>query len=136
MKISRHFRAFLKKHGYLELPGIGRFELSTDNSIDSPEEKIEFKRTGITTLDISLVKFLCEESGTEAYVVHSDLNTFSDSVKELLMQGLEAEIPGIGYLNTSDLNHPKFTCRSIYISVPEKKIRKPQPLYLNSSFWM
>ena len=138
MKISRHFRAYLEKHGYLELPAIGRFEIMNCNSIDPAEhrKKLEFSYIPGTVIDISLVKFLCEELRSEACVIYSDLQHFSDSVMELLMQGLEAEVPGIGYLNKKEKNQLQFSFKSRYYNVPEKKPRKPRPVYLNSSFWI
>ena len=138
MKISLHFRAYLEKHGYLELPAIGRFEITHFNSMDPAEHRkgLEFIYISQTIIDISLVKFLCKELRSEACVVYSDLQHFSDSVMELLMQGLEAEVPGIGYLNKKEKNQLQFSFKSRYYNVPEKKPRKPRPIYLNSSFWI
>jgi len=138
MKISRHFRAYLEKHGYLELPAIGRFEITNCNSIDPAEhrKRLEFSYISGTVIDNALVKFLCEELRSEACVVYSDLQHFSASVMELLMQGLEAEVPGIGYLNKKEKNQLQFSFISRYYNVPEKKPRKPRPVYLNSSFWI
>ena|SRR5688572_22618825 len=137
MKISQHFRAYLEKHGYLELPAIGRFEITNCNSIDPAEhrKRFEFSYNPGIVIDISLVKFLCEKLHSEACVVNSDLQHFSASVMELLMQGLEAEVPGIGYLNKKEKNQLQFSFTSRYYNVPEKKLRKPRPDYLNSSFW-
>ena len=63
MRIALHFRAYLEKHGYLELPAIGRFEITHYDSMDAVEhrERLEFIYISQTAIDISLVKFLCEE---------------------------------------------------------------------------
>ena len=138
MNISRHFRSYLEKHGYLELPAIGRFEITNCNSMDPAghRKKLEFSYISGTVTDISLVKFLCEELRSEACVVYSDLQDFSASVMELLMHGLEAEVPGIGFLNKIDQNHLQFSFLSRYYKIPDKKPRKPLPVYLDPSFWM
>ena len=138
MNISRHFRAYLEKYGYLELPAIGRFEITNSNSMDPVEhrKKLEFHYIPGTIIDISLVKFLCEKLRSEACVVNSDLQYFSASIMELLMQGLEAEVPGIGYLNKKEKNQLQFSFLSRYYKIPDKKPRKPLPVYLDPSFWM
>jgi hypothetical protein len=138
MKISRHFRAFLEMHGYLELPAIGRFEITNNNSPDPAKHgrRLEFSYISGTAIDISLVKFLCEKLRTEACVINSDLQYFSASIMELLMQGLEAEVPGIGYLNKKAQNQLQFSFLSRYYKIPDKKPRKPLPVYLDPSFWM
>ena len=137
MKISRHYRAFMERFGYLELPAIGRFEvISHENNEIQAAKKITFLFNPKAIVDNSLVEFLCEQLKSEACVIYSDIQYFSSSVKELLLQGLEAEIPGIGFLNIVQQNKLLFSHHSCYNEIPQQKIRKTSPAIMNISFWL
>ena len=119
MKIARHFREFLEKKGYLELPSIGRFDMSTE-SVAMPRgevfvrKSLSFSPVSKKSFDDSLVRFLCERLHSESCVVYSDISSFTYYINELLMQGLEAEIPGVGFLNRNSINTIQFSYQSSY----------------------
>jgi len=119
MKIAWHFREFLEKKGYLELPSIGRFDMSTE-SMSMPGGKViesrnlSFSPVSKKNYDDNLVLFLSDKLRSESCVVCSDISSFSYYINELLMQGLEAEIPGIGYLNRNNINVIQFSYQSTY----------------------
>lgn len=142
MKISRYFRPFLERNGYLQLPAIGNFEVvkqdhSGTESGTNTRRMVRFSGNPSPAVDISLVKFLCEQIKSEACVVQSDIISFTTSIKELLMQGLEAEIPGIGYLNITQQNQLLFSLHSRYHQIPEKMIKKSSPaIFSFFSFWL
>ncbi|MBI1344193.1 MAG: hypothetical protein GC171_14810 [Terrimonas sp.] len=138
MKIARHFKEFLEKKGYLEIPSIGRFEVSTEQmSMPKGEvltrKKLFFSPQNKPAFDESLVQFLCEKLRSEACVVYADIRSFSYYLNELLIQGLEAELPGIGFLNRNNTNEVEFSYQSTYIrrERPQKKIAA----YL-MNYWM
>lgn len=138
MKIAAYLRTFLEEFNYLQLAGIGKFEIhdsvtGSSQGFSYNRKLLEFypqpKRMGH---DDALVDFLCSKCGIDRYLVISDLDYFSSSCLELVMQGLEAEIPGIGFLNL-DENKLQFAPRSRYYTSKQRRKRyKPAPAM---SFW-
>ncbi len=138
MKIARHLREFLEKKGYLEIPSIGRFDVHTEELTMPRGEtmtrrKLSFAPLRKNGLDESLVQFLCERLKSEACVIYADIRSFSHYLNELLMQGLEVEIPGVGYLNRNHTNEVNFTYKSSYEK--KRKHSKPVSSYL-MNYWM
>jgi hypothetical protein len=139
MKIAMHFRAFLEAHNYLGIPGIGRFEVIT--AVVEAEANRTYTRRLLhfypdstpVSDDQRLVDYLCEKLRVEPVVVHSDLEYFTNSTRELLIQGLEAEVPGVGYLNLNYRNQLEFSNKSRYYTA-KFKLKKLKPAALGS-FW-
>jgi|GEM_PF-1534895 len=138
MKICRHLRDFLEQKEYLELPAVGRFDLFTE-SMSMPKgevlinKKLSFSPSRKTGFDDALVDFLCQRLQAEASVVYSDIQSFSSAINELLMQGFEAEIPGIGFLNQNGNSGIQFTYQSSYKK--RTRLKKAMPAYF-MSYWM
>jgi hypothetical protein len=140
MKIAKHFRAFLEHYNYLLIPGIGKFEVlnhvvETNDNTSYNRRLLQFhseQRSAIC--DQALLDFLCKQMSVEPCVANSDLQYFGASAKELLMQGLEAEIPGIGFLNMGPQNQLRFSDRSRYHTA-QVKVKKFKPAAVGMSFW-
>ncbi len=140
MKIAKHFRAYLEDHQYLYIAGIGRFEIITD-VIESSDHQtysrrlLQFHPAGQpVSTDEPLVDYLSARMKSHPNVIHSDLEDFGVSTRELLIQGLEAEVPGIGFLNMGASNQLVFSNKSRYYSAKyaQKKLRVTA---LGISFW-
>ena len=139
MKIAQQFRAFLELHNYLVLPNIGRLEALTaeiDSLTGENERKlIRFTADVQNTPDKVLTEFISRNLKIDTCIAVSDLNSFCSSLKELFLQGLEAEIPGIGYLHLDSKNQLKFSGKSIYNTVENKPKKRPAALF-SSTFWL
>jgi len=139
MKIAQHFRAFLERYQYLQLPQIGRFEVVGENPV--AQEKgvsrkwIAFSADKNQSQDQELVDFISKNMRVETCVTASDLSSFIGSIKELLIQGFEVEIPGIGYLHFEPNNILKFSGKNIYKKTIEKSLRRT-PAAMSPSFWL
>lgn len=139
MKIARHFREFLEKKGYLEIPSVGRFDVSTEmmampKGETMTRKTLSFSPVKKAVFDDSLVQFLSEKLKTEACVICADIRSFAYYLNELLMQGLEAEIPGIGYLNRMYTNEVRFTYQSSYVKQQGSHKRMTSAYLVN--YWM
>ena len=102
MKIAQHFRAFLERHNYLQLPQIGKFEVVGENPAaqnDHTRKWINFQADQNQTTDLELVDFISKNMKVESNITASDLISFISSIKEMLILGFEVEIPGIGFLH-------------------------------------
>lgn len=139
MKIAQHFRAFLERHHYLQLPQIGRFEVVGENPV-APENGyskkwINFSADKNEATDSNLVTFISNNMKIESCITASDLCSFVSSIKELLIQGFEVEIPGIGYLHFEQGNILKFSGKNIYKKTTQKSWKKV-PAAMSTSFWL
>jgi hypothetical protein len=136
MKIAQHFRAFLERHHYLQLPQIGRFdvvgEAPTENSFS--KKWINFSADQNQATDSELVSFISKSMRIETCVTASDLSCFISSLKEMLILGFEVEIPGIGYLHFESNNTLKFSGKNIY-KKPIQKSWKRVSAAMSQSFW-
>ena len=139
MKIAQHFRAFLERYHYLHLPQIGRFEVVGENPIASengtPAKWIAFLADKNQSQDAELVEFISSSRRVESCVTISDLNSFIGSLKEMLIQGFEVEIPGIGYLHYEPNNILKFSGKNIYKKTIQKSWKRT-PATMSPSFWL
>ncbi len=138
MKIAQHFRAFLEGHQYLHLPQIGRFEVVGENPL-APENGsstiwVRFSADKNQATDPELVAFISNNMKIESCITASDLSSFIGSIKELLIQGFEVEIPGIGYLHFEQGNILKFSGKNIYKKTTQKRWKRI-PAAMSSSFW-
>ena len=138
MKIAQHFRAFLERYHYLQLPQIGRFEVVGENPA-APDNGvlrkwIAFSADKNQTQDSELVDFISKNMRIETCITESDLKSFSSSIKELLIQGFEVEIPGIGYLHFEPNNILKFSGKNIYKKTIQKRWKRTSAA-LSRSFW-
>lgn len=139
MKIAQHFRAFLEKHNYLQLPQIGRFEVVGENPVQPEEDGhlkkwISFSADKAQQADSSLVDFISKNMKVESCITESDLISFINSLKEMLIQGFEVEIPGIGYLHYEPDNILKFSGKNIYKKSIQKSWKRI-PAAMSTSFW-
>ena len=140
MQIAQHFRAFLEEHSFLALPGIGKFEVvndivETDMRHRYTRKLLQFHSSKVPFNEAeSLVNYICIRQKIERHVAISDLECFTRSTNELLMQGLEAEVPGIGFLNTGYHNTLRFSNQSRYLTT-KPKVRKLRPAAIGMSFW-
>lgn len=138
MKIAQHFREFLEANLYLQLPSLGRFDVITihpdpENGY-SAKRLLQFSPDNNAKSDDTLTEFLCGKIKCDACVAESDLRYFCYSTKELLMQGFEAEIPGLGFIRPAANNNIQFSnTRMYHASIPKK--RKKTPAYMRLSFW-
>src|SRR6185436_1226885 len=139
MKIAQHFRAFLERYHYLQLPQIGRFEVVGENPVASengaPAKWIAFSADKNQSQDAELVEFLSKNMRVESCITSSDLSCFISSIKEMLIQGFEVEIPGIGYLHFEPNNILKFSGKNLYKKTIEKSLRRT-PAAMSPSFWL
>jgi nucleoid DNA-binding protein len=139
MKIAQHFRAFLERYHYLQLPQIGRFEVVGENPLATENgdvrKWIAFSADKNQTQDSELVDFLSKNMRVETCVTSSDLSSFISSIKELLIQGFEVEIPGIGYLHFEPNNILKFSGKNIYKKTIQKRWKRT-PASMSPSFWL
>lgn len=138
MKIAQHFRAFLERHHYLQLPQIGRFEVVGENPAAEngySQKWINFSADKNQTADSELVQFISKNMKVEKCITESDLSSFISSLKELLIQGFEVEIPGVGYLHFEPGNILKFSGKNIYKKTTQKSWKRI-PAAMSSSFWL
>ncbi len=139
MKIAQHFRAFLENYDYLQLPQIGRFEVVGENpatpEAGSSSKWINFSANKDQATDSELVAFISNNMKVESWITASDLASFISSLKELLIQGFEVEIPGIGYLHFEPGNKLKFSGKNIYKKTTQKTWKRI-PAGMSSSFWL
>lgn len=139
MKIAQHFRAFLEGHHYLHLPQIGRFEVVGERPDASENASstiwVRFSADKNQATDPDLVAFISNKMKIESCITASDLGSFIGSLKELLIQGFEVEIPRIGYLHFEPGNILKFSGKNIY-KKPTQKSWKKIPAAMSSSFWL
>ena len=139
MKVAQHFRAFLERHHYLQLPQIGRFDVVGENPGASEKESstiwVKFSADKDQATDPDLVAFISNNMKIESCITASDLTSFIGSIKELLIQGFEVEIPRIGYLHFEQGNILKFSGQNIYKKTTQKSWKKI-PAAMSSSFWL
>jgi hypothetical protein len=139
MKIAQHFRAFLEGHQYLHLPQIGRFEVVGERPDASEKSSstiwVKFSADKNQATDPDLVTFISDKMKIESCITASDLVSFIGSIKELLIQGFEVEIPRIGYLHFEQGNILRFSGKNIY-KKPTQKSWKKIPAMMSSSFWL
>jgi len=137
MKIAQHFRAFLESHNYLQLPQIGRFDLVGEAPSENGYSRkwINFSANGNQETDPELVAFISSNMKLETSITTSDLCCFISTLKEMLIQGFEVEIPGIGYLHFEPTNVLKFSGKNLYKN-PVQKRWKRVPAALSQSFWL
>ena len=139
MKIAQHFRAFLEKHNYLQLPQIGKFEVVGENPAVTENghsgKWINFSADQNQTTDLELVDFISKNMKVESCITASDLICFISSVKEMLILGFEVEIPGIGYLHFEAGNILKFSGKNIYKKTIQKGWKRI-PAGMSASFWL
>ena len=137
MKIAQHFRAFLEKHHYLQLPQIGRFDVVGEAPSENGYSRkwINFSADQNQATDTELVSFISKSMRVETCVTASDLCCFISSLKEMLIQGFEVEIPGIGYLHFEPGNALKFSGKNIYKKAIQKSWKKI-PAAMSQSFWL
>jgi len=139
MKIAQHFRAFLEGHHYLHLPQIGRFEVVGENPVASENASstiwVRFSADKNQATDPDLIAFISNNMKIERCIAASDLTSFIGSLKELLIQGFEVEVPRIGYLHFEQGNILKFSGKNIYKKTTQKSWKKI-PAAMSSSFWL
>lgn len=139
MKIAQHFRAFLERYHYLQLPRIGRFEVVGENPLASEVggsgKWIAFLPDKNQPEDAELVEFISRNMRVELCVTVSDLDSFINSLKELLIQGFEVEIPGVGYLHFEPNNILKFSGKNLYKKTIQKRWKRT-PAAMSPSFWL
>jgi hypothetical protein len=139
MKIALQFRAFLDSYHYLSLPHIGKLESvsAVVNPLTGEVDKksVRFISDPCINPDAELISFISQNLNIDACIAESDLFCFCNSLKELLIQGFEAEVPGIGFMHYESNRQLKFSGKSIYHSVAQK-IRKKSVVILGSSFWL
>ncbi|HEX3168698.1 MAG TPA: hypothetical protein VHQ93_20660 [Chitinophagaceae bacterium] len=138
MKIAQHFRAFLERHNYLQLPQIGKFEVVGENP--APGENgylkwINFSADQNQETDLELVNFISKNMKVESNITASDLISFISSIKEMLILGFEVEIPGIGFLHFEPGNILKFSGKNIYKKTIQKGWKRI-PAGMSPSFWL
>jgi hypothetical protein len=138
MKITHQFRAFLESFHYLILPQIGKIEtVSTEvNSLTGEIEKrtLRFITDNNINSDIEFINFISNNLHLNSNIIISDLNCFCISLKELLIQGFEAEIPGVGFLHQDAKKEIKFSGKSIYHQTSQKH-KKNTSVIFHSGFW-
>lgn len=138
MRIAQHFRAFLERHNYLQLPQIGKFEVVGENPVQPESGQlskwISFSADKSQQADSNLVDFISKTMKVESCITESDLSSFISSIKEMLIQGFEVEIPGIGYLHYEPGNILKFSGKNIYKKSIQKGWKKI-PATMSTSFW-
>jgi hypothetical protein len=137
MKIAQHFRAFLERNQYLQLPQLGRFEVVNEHSDFEKgilKKRLSFLPDSNKTADDQLVNFISSHLGVESSIALSDLNDFVALTKELLIQGFEAEIPGIGFLHFEQGNQLIFTWKSKY-KIPVYNLKR-KLASRSASFWL
>ena len=138
MKIAQHFRAFLDTFHYLPIPRIGRLEIipNGQDPFNSSiiKKQIHFTPDNLTDIDSSLKKYISEKMKIDTSITESDLTCFSNSLRELLIQGFEAEIPDIGFLHAESDSTIKFSAKSLYYAAV-KKVKKRIPSIATSTFW-
>jgi len=139
MKIAQQFRAFLDLHHYLVLPTIGRFEAmstgSNNHSGENEKRLVRFSADSKNATAYELTEFICQHLNIDSCVANSDLKSFCNSLKELFLQGFEAEVPGIGYLHLDSKSQLTFSGQSIYNSKENKTRKRPAALF-SSTFWL
>ena len=138
MKIAQHFRAFLERHNYLQLPQIGKFEVVGDNpaAAENGHPKwIKFSADQNQATDLELVDFISKNMKVESNITASDLSCFISTIKEMLILGFEVEIPGIGYLHFESGNILKFSGKNIYKKTIQKSWKRI-PAGISTSFWL
>jgi nucleoid DNA-binding protein len=139
MKIAQHFRAFLERYDYLQLSQIGRFQVVDENPAAPKNEHstiwVIFSPDKDQATDPELIAFISNSMRIDTSITASDLTSFISSLKELLIQGFEVEIPGIGYLHFEQDNVLKFSGKNIYKKTTQK-VWKRIPSGMSSSFWL
>lgn len=139
MKIAPQFRAFLDCFHYLVLPKVGRFEsISTEiNPLTGQTDKqlVRFTCDAEAKPTTDFINFISQNLKIDSRIAESDLSCFCNSVKELLNQGFEAEIPGIGFLHSDSRNQLIFSGKSIY-HAPLHRSRAKTAAMKSSSFWL
>ena len=139
MKIAPQFRAFLDSFHYLALPKIGRFEsISTEiNPLTGEIDKhlVRFSNETEGTGSAEFINFISQNLKIDSRIAESDLSSFCNSVRELLSQGFEAEIPGIGFLHSDSRNQIIFSGKSIY-NAHSQRTREKTVSLMSSSFWL
>jgi len=139
MKIANEFRAFLEMHQHLYLPHIGRFHFEFNESNKTVSggliRPVTFVADNKQSSDPELITFSSDHLKVETCIAESDLNSFCSCVIELLIQGFEAEIPGVGFLHYESGNQLKFSEKSIYHNAIKLK-RNRVPAAFSVSFWV
>ena len=139
MKIAPQFRAFLDSYHYLVLPKIGRFEsISTEiNPLTGKIDKqlVHFSIDPDLSSPVEFINFISQNLKIDSRIAESDLVCFCNTIRELLNQGFEAEIPGIGFLHSDSRNQIMFSGKSIY-NVSPQSTRGKAASFMSSSFWL
>lgn len=139
MKIAQHFRAFIERYDYLQLSQIGRFDVVNENPTVPKNEHstiwVIFSADKDQVTDPELIAFISNRMKIDTFIAASDLSSFISSLKELLIQGFEVEIPGIGYLHFEQDNVLKFSGKNIYKKIAQKRWKRI-PSGMSSSFWL
>ena len=138
MKIAQHFRAFLERHHYLQLPQIGRFEVVGEAPAENGYTRkwINFSPDTSQATDPELITFISNNMRVESSITTSDLFCFISSLKEMLIQGFEVEIPNIGYLHFEPSNILKFSGKNLYKNPIQKRWKRNIPAAMSQSFWL
>lgn len=138
MKLTHQFRAFLEAHHYLILPRLGKIETvsSEVNALTGEVEKRLLKFTSDADIhpDSDFINFISKNLKINTSIAVSDLNSFCNSLKELLIQGFEAEIPEVGFLHMENRNKLKFSGKSFYHPTAQKHKKRTSAI-LHSTFW-
>ena len=139
MKITRLFRPFLDSQRYLILPSIGKLEMIAGHSDYQNNETgkniLHFKEDKNIQPDPEFLTFLSRHLKVDPNILMADLQCFSDSTNELLIQGFEAEIPAIGFLHRNQKHQIQFSVKSIYSSATKINLKK-HAAFLSASFWL
>jgi len=139
MKIAPQFRAFLDSFHYLALPKIGMFEsISTEvNPLTGEIDRhlVRFSSDAEVICSTEFISFISQNLKIDSRIAESDLSSFCNSIRELLSQGFEAEIPGIGFLHSDSRNQIIFSGKSIYNASLQRPTRKAASV-MSSSFWL
>lgn len=139
MKIAPQLRAFLDCYHYLVLPQIGRFDVvSTEvNSLtgEIAGQRVHFRYDTEQKVPAEFIDFISGNLKIDGQLAKSDLCSFCNTIKELLNQGFEAEIPGIGFLHPDAKHRILFSGKSIYRSSLKPAMKKT-PSFLSASFWL
>jgi hypothetical protein len=138
MKIAQHFRAYLDAHQSLQLPLLGRFNIVGhagelfENGV--PKKWIQFIANKDEAAEPCFIQYMSQAMKVETCIAESDLNCFCQTTREMLIQGFEAEIPGIGFLHFETGDRLQFSLKSIYKNAMQK-LPKRSPAFI-SSFWL
>lgn len=107
MKLSPFLVQFLATHGQLSLQGIGRFSIQPGETLpvgdSDPNSKtidVDIRFTGNKSekTDMDFVSYVAKEAGKMKSLAESDIDSYTEQVKEFLNIGKPFLIDGIGTL--------------------------------------